>query len=129
MKKSAWQIFSSLGRRFFNFFLKKIPQKHPPPTHSGGKNILNFSNFSKNNFRMKKKTRMKLFFEKFHFQKLFIPPGHVGDVLLKFRRNTNIPTPREKRAIPMMWGSVEARLFFPMGLGGVSPKEWMGFFC
>ena len=66
---------------------------------------------------------MKLFFQKFHFQKLFIPPGHVGDVLLKFRRNTNIPTPREKRAIPMMWGSVEARLFFPHGVGWGFPRE------
>ena len=46
---------------------------------------------------MKKKTRMKLFFEKFHFQKLFIPPGHVGDVLLKFRRNTNIPHTQGKK--------------------------------
>ena len=127
MKKSAWQIFSSLGRRFFNFFPQKITAE-TSPTHSGGKNILNFSNFSKNNFRMKKKTRMKLFFEKFHFQKLFIPPGHVGDVLLKFRRNTNIPTPREKRAIPMMWGSVEARLFFSHGVGWGFPERMDGVF-
>ena len=31
---------------------------------------------------------MKLFFQKFHFQKLFIPPGHVGDISAEFNRGT-----------------------------------------
>ena len=33
------------------------------------------------------------FFQKFHFQKLFIPPGHVGDISTEFNRKENTPPP------------------------------------